>query len=192
MVCKYSSLSLIPASGTQFLMSCNEPTAVTRADRPPPPPPPPPQTSWVILLLFWPMTRLIQGWCILTCIADPFSQFQRLHIHISMMTSPNGDLFRVTGPLCRESTGDQWIALTKTSNAELWCFLWSAPEQTAEETIKTPGFETPSRSLWRHCNVSYFTCLYAPLHFLYRAFFVAFVHFVLFLHAPMECNVEDM
>ena len=35
MVCNYSSLSLIPASGTQFLMSCDEPTAVTRADRPP-------------------------------------------------------------------------------------------------------------------------------------------------------------
>ena len=27
---------------------------------------------------------------------------------------------------------------TKASNAELWCFLWSVPEQTAEEAIKTP------------------------------------------------------
>ena len=25
----------------------------------------------------------------------------------------------------------------KTSGAELWCFIWSAPEQTAEETIET-------------------------------------------------------
>ena len=27
---------------------------------------------------------------------------------------------------------------TKASDAELWCFLWSAPEQTVEQTIDTP------------------------------------------------------
>ena len=32
----------------------------------------------------------------------------------------------------------RWIPLTKASNAELWCFLWSAPEQTLEKTIETP------------------------------------------------------
>ena len=25
----------------------------------------------------------------------------------------------------------------KASDAELWCFLWSAPEQTAEQSIET-------------------------------------------------------
>ena len=44
-----------------------------------------------------------------------------------MMTSSNGNLFRVTGPLCGEFTGLQWIPRTKASDAELWCFLWSAP-----------------------------------------------------------------
>ena len=43
-----------------------------------------------------------------------------------MMTSSNGNIVRVTGPLWGESTG--WIPLTKASGAELWCFLWSAPE----------------------------------------------------------------
>ena len=47
--------------------------------------------------------------------------------HIDMMTSSNGNIFRVTGPLCWEFTGYRWIPLTKPSNAELWCFLWSAP-----------------------------------------------------------------
>ena len=37
-----------------------------------------------------------------------------------------------------ESTGHRWIPLIKTSDAELWCFLWSAPEQTVEETIEPP------------------------------------------------------
>ena len=42
---------------------------------------------------------------------------------VSMMTSSNGNIFRVTGPLF----GIRWIPRTKASDAELWCFLWSAP-----------------------------------------------------------------
>ena len=44
-----------------------------------------------------------------------------------MMTSSNGNIFRVTDPLCEEFTSHRWIPLTKTSDAELWCFVWSAP-----------------------------------------------------------------
>ena len=44
------------------------------------------------------------------------------------MTSSNGNSFRVTGHLCGEFTGHRWIPLTKASDPELWCFLWSAPE----------------------------------------------------------------
>ena len=47
--------------------------------------------------------------------------------HKDMMTSSNGNIFRVTGPLWGEFTGDRWIPHTKASDAELWCFLWSAP-----------------------------------------------------------------
>ena len=47
---------------------------------------------------------------------------------VVMMTSSNGNIFRVTGPLCGEFTGHRWIPRTKASDAELWCFLWSAPE----------------------------------------------------------------
>ena len=46
----------------------------------------------------------------------------------NMMTSLNGNIFRVTGHLCGEFTDDRWIPRTKASDAELWCFLWSAPE----------------------------------------------------------------
>ena len=55
-----------------------------------------------------------------------------------MMTSSNGNIFRVTGPLLGEFTGHRWIPLTKASDAELWWFLLSAPEQTAEQTVETP------------------------------------------------------
>ena len=47
---------------------------------------------------------------------------------VYMMTSSNGNLFRVTGHLCEEFTGPRWIPRTKASDAELWCFLWSASE----------------------------------------------------------------
>ena len=49
-----------------------------------------------------------------------------------MMTSSNGNIYRVTGPLCEEFTGHRRIPLTKASDAVLRYFLWSAPEQTVE------------------------------------------------------------
>ena len=51
------------------------------------------------------------------------------------MTSSNGNLFHVTGPLCGEFTGHRWIPLTRPVTRELWCFLWSGPEEMLEWTI---------------------------------------------------------
>ena len=56
------------------------------------------------------------------------------HMVDIVMTSSNGNIFRVTGLLC----GGQWIPLTRASDAELSCFLWSAPEQTVEQTMEMP------------------------------------------------------
>ena len=53
-----------------------------------------------------------------------------------MMTSSNGNIFRVIGPFWGKPpvTG----GLSKTSNTELWCFLWCSPEHTVEQKIETP------------------------------------------------------
>ena len=59
-------------------------------------------------------------------------------IYTCMMTSLNGTSFALLAPLWGESTGRRWIPLTKASDAELSCFLWSRPEQTVEQTLKTP------------------------------------------------------
>ena len=40
-----------------------------------------------------------------------------------MMTSSNGDNFRVTGPLCGEFTGHQLIPLINASDAQQWFFM---------------------------------------------------------------------
>ena len=45
--------------------------------------------------------------------------------HQYMMTSSNGNIFRVTGLLCGEFTCHRWIPLTKASDAGVWCYLWS-------------------------------------------------------------------
>ena len=54
--------------------------------------------------------------------------YQPAYKWLMMMTSSNGNIVRVTGHLCGEFTGHRWIPRTKASDAELWCFLWSAPE----------------------------------------------------------------
>ena len=59
-------------------------------------------------------------------------------LFVDMMTSSNGNIFRVTGPLWGESYGPRGIPITKASDAEFWWFLWSAPEQMVEQTIETP------------------------------------------------------
>ena len=46
-------------------------------------------------------------------------------VPVNMMSSSNGNMFRVTGPLCGQFTGHRWIPRTNARFAELWCFLWS-------------------------------------------------------------------
>ena len=67
------------------------------------------------------------------------------------MTSPNGNIFRVTGPLCGEFTGHRWIPLTKASDAGLWWFFYLRLNKRKESW----GWwlKTPSRPFWRRCNV---------------------------------------
>ena len=69
-----------------------------------------------------------------------------------MMTSSNGNIFRVTGPLCGEFTGHRWILRTKASDAELYFFFNCALNKRLSKQWWGWWFETPSHPLWRHCN----------------------------------------
>ena len=51
----------------------------------------------------------------------------------------NGNIFRVTGSLWREFTDDRCVPLTKATDAELWCFLWSAPKERVEANHQDAG-----------------------------------------------------
>ena len=57
------------------------------------------------------------------------------YVDAYIMTSSNGNIFRVTSPLHGEFTGCRWIPITEARDAELWCFCWSTPEWTVDWTI---------------------------------------------------------
>ena len=81
-----------------------------------------------------------------------------------MMTSPNGNIFRVTGHLCGEFTGLRWIPRTKTSDAELFdVFFDMFPNNRLSKQSWGWWFETPSGSLWRHSDEVYFFQIYVVL-----------------------------
>ena len=87
-------------------------------------------------------------------LADPIGVILIVkHSAIFMMTSSNGNLFRVTGHLCGEFTGLRWIPRTKASDAGLWCFLWHVPDKRLSKQSWGWWSETQSGSLWRHSNV---------------------------------------
>ena len=73
-----------------------------------------------------------------------------------MMTSSNGNIFRVTGHLCGKFTGPRWISRTKASDAELWCFFDLHLNKRLSKQPWGWWFETPEWSLWRHRNDKHF------------------------------------
>ena len=68
-----------------------------------------------------------------------------------MKTSSNENIFRVTGPLCGEFIGHQWIPLTRPVTRS---FDLRLNKRLSKQSWGW-WFETPSRSLWRHCNAIY-------------------------------------
>ena len=76
-----------------------------------------------------------------------------------MMTSSNGNIFRVTGPLCGNSpiTGEFPAQRPVARSFDDFCYL-RLNKQLSKQS-RGWWFETLSRSLWRHCNVSIFSAL---------------------------------
>ena len=70
------------------------------------------------------------------------------------MMPSNGNIFHITGSLCREFTGHRWIPLTKASDTEFWCFIYLRLTKQSKQS-KNWWFETSSRSLWSNCNDSF-------------------------------------
>ena len=63
----------------------------------------------------------------------------------SMMTSSNGNIFRVTGHLCGEFTGDRWIPVQKPVEWNFDVFFDLHPNKRLSKQMRSWWFETPSR-----------------------------------------------
>ena len=71
-----------------------------------------------------------------------------------MMTSSNGNIFRVTGPLCGEFTGPGEFPTQRPVTRSFDVFFDLRLNKRLNKQPWGWWFETPSRSLWRHCNVT--------------------------------------
>ena len=76
---------------------------------------------------------------------------------IPMMTSSNGNIIRVTGPLRGESTGHRWFPLTKPVTRNFDVFFDLRLNKRLSKHSRRCWFETPSRSL--HYDVIVVMCV---------------------------------
>ena len=74
-----------------------------------------------------------------------------------MMTSSNGNIFRVTGPLCGEFTGPGEFPTQRPVTRSFDVFFDLRLNKRLSKQWWGWWFETPSWSLWRQCNVSHVT-----------------------------------
>ena len=68
------------------------------------------------------------------------------------MTSSNGNIFRVTGPLCGEFTGHRWIPPQRPVTWSFDVFFDLRLNKRLSKQSQCWWFETQSCPLWRHCN----------------------------------------
>ena len=71
---------------------------------------------------------------------------------VHMMTSSNGKIFRVTGPLCGEFTGPGEFPTQRPVTRSFDVFFDLRLNKRLSKQRWGWWFETPSWSLWRQCN----------------------------------------
>ena len=106
---------------------------------------------WVILgkyvLIYW-IKQYTNCWNIAmtSCTTDPSWG------DAAMMTSSNGNIFRVTGPLCGEFTGPGEFPTQRPVTQSFDVFFDLRLNKRLSKQPWGWWFETPSWSLWRHRN----------------------------------------
>ena len=80
----------------------------------------------------------------------------------NMMTSSNGNIFHVTGPLCREFTGE--FPSQRPVTRSFGVFFHLCLNKRLSKQSWGWWFEMPPRSLWRNCNVLCRCLVYKPHH----------------------------
>ena len=91
------------------------------------------------------------GWvmyCLLYAIWRKWPYYKEVY----MVTSLNGNIFRVTDPFWGESIGHQWFPSQRPVTRSFNVFFDLHLDTRLCKQSRRRWFETPSRSLWRHSN----------------------------------------
>ena len=73
------------------------------------------------------------------------------NVMLIMMTSSNGNIFRVTGLMCGEFTGQRWFPTQRPETRSFDVTFDLRPNKPVGKQSLGWWFETLSCSLWRHC-----------------------------------------
>ena len=123
----------------------------------------------------WDMTHMFDINVMLNCcdVSDYY-----INWCLDMITSSSGNISTLLA---------LWAGNPSVSGAEFWCFLWCAPEQTVEQTVKVPEIWDVMTSMWRHCNESApftpnqkwisDTCMFILIIYIWQRFVINFVFF---------------
>ena len=106
--------------------------------------------------------RLTQTRCVNIYFDTCFQLIKVLYEHCSihlystvMVTSSNGKIFHFTGPLCGESMVTGEFSSQRPVTWSFGVFFDMRLNKRLSKQSRRLWFQTPSHSLWRHCNDSY-------------------------------------
>ena len=85
-------------------------------------------------------------------VSKMITSFALTEVDLIMMTSSNGNIFRVTGHLCGEFTGPRWIPAQRPATRSFDVFFDLRRIKWLNKQSWGWWFETLSFPLWRHCN----------------------------------------
>ena len=105
-----------------------------------------------ILILLWVLRPAWPSKFLWTLITVYFCSYWKLLGPIFMMTSSNGNIFHVTGPLCGEFIGHSEFPSQRPVTRIFDVFFDLRLNKPLSKQPWSWWFETPSRSLRRHCN----------------------------------------
>ena len=105
------------------------------------------QQSWTCIVMSLDTHDGLMAWNIF-CLTGPLWRESTGHL-----PSKQG----ITGPLWGESTCDQWIPLTKGSYSELWLFLLCMSAQAIDQAVQLPVIAGTMTLMWHYCNVTLLT-----------------------------------
>ena len=111
---------------------------------------------WLTICLHWVQSFENETWKPIRFVrnyhAIAASVFISSKCRLHMMTSSNGNIFRVTGHLCGEFTGPRWIPPQRPVTRSFDVYFDQRPNKRLSKQYRGWWFETLSPPLWRHRN----------------------------------------